>query len=68
MPNLESIKTNLILDKFAQVDLRSSTLIFTLKNKKKDYFNDFGKAISIIKNYIVNLLHLFLKKKTIFKM
>ena len=64
MPNLKLVKTNLILDRFAQADLRQSILVLALRDKKKGYLSGLGKAISTIKEYVANLLHFFLKEKT----
>ena len=62
------MKTNLILDRFAKVHLRSSTLVSALKNKKKNYFSGLKKTISTIMDYMADLLHSFLEEKTVSKM
>lgn len=68
MLNLKSVKVNLILDRFAQADLRPSILVSALRDKKKNYFSGLGKAINIIKKYIADFLDSLLKKKTILEM
>lgn len=62
MPNLESLKVNLILDRFAQANLRPSNLISGLRDKKKNYLNNLEKAISTIKDYVNNSLHPLLEE------
>lgn len=64
MLNFKFIKTNLVLDEFVQADLRPSTLVSGLKNKKKDYFNKLSKAISRIKDHINAFFYLIFEKKT----
>ena len=64
MPNLKLMKSNLILYEFAWAELRLSTLVSALKDEKKGYLSGLRKAISIIKDYVVDLLHPFLEKKT----
>lgn len=62
-PNLESVKANLILDGFAKADLSPSTLVSALRDEKKDHLSGLGKAVSIIKDHVVDSLHpLFLGK------
>lgn len=67
MPNLELVKVNLILDGFTQADIRPSTLVTALRDKKKDHFSDFGKTISTIKDYVADFLHIILEDKTTLK-
>lgn len=63
MPNLKLVKTNPILDKSVQANLRSSTLIAALRNKTKNHYSDLRNIISIIKNYITDLLYHFSRKR-----
>lgn len=62
-PNLESVKAYLILDEFAKADLSPSTLVSALRDEKKDHLSGLGKAVSIIKDHVVDSLNpLFLGK------
>lgn len=63
-PNLESIKANLILDGFAPVDLRPSTLVSALRDEKKDHLSGLGKAVSTVKDHVADSLHPLLLGKT----
>ena len=65
---LKSLKVNLVLDGFAQADLRPSTLILAMNNEKKNYFNSLGEIISTIKNYMTNSFHPLFKEKTVLVM
>lgn len=64
MPILESVKANLILDGFAQADLRPSTLVSALREKKKGHISGLGKAASTIKDHVNSSLFPILKGKT----
>ena len=64
IPNLESVKANLILDGFAQADLRPSTLVSALRDEKKDHLSGLGKAASTIKDHVNASFHPILQEKT----
>lgn len=68
MPNLKSVKANLVFDGFAQIDLRSSKLVFSLKNKKKDHLSGLGKVTSTIKDHIKPFFYFILERKTFSEM
>lgn len=61
---MESVKVNLIHDGFAQADLTPSTLVFALRDKKKDYLSSLGRATSTIKDYVNASLYPILERKT----
>ena len=65
MSNPESVKANLILDRFTQANLRLSTLVLVLRNEKNDHLSCLKKTISTIKDHVVDSLHFFLKKKIV---
>lgn len=54
-PNLESVKATLILDGFAQADLRPSTLLSALRDEKEDHLDDSGKSSGTIKDQLIAL-------------
>ena len=64
MLNFRSIKVNLILNGFAQANLRYNILVSILKDKKKDYFNGLGKTASTIKDHINSSFNLISKEIT----
>lgn len=61
------MKINPIVDKLPQKNLRPSTLISALRDKKKNYLSRLKKAISTIKNHIANSLYSLFLEKTTFK-
>lgn len=63
MPNLASVKANLILDGFAQADLRPSTHASAMRDEKKDHLSGLGKASSAIKDHVNSSLHPLLQGK-----
>lgn len=66
--NLKLVKANLFTNGFAQEDLRPSTLVSALKDKKKDYLSRLRKAVSTIKDHVADLLYLLFLGKTALKM
>lgn len=54
----------MVLDGFAQADLRPSTLVSALRDEKKDHLSGLGKAASTIKDYVNASLHPILEGKT----
>ena len=58
------MKANLILNGFAQPDLRPNTLVSALTDEKKDYLTGLRKAISTIKDNVTNSLYPLFEEKT----
>ncbi len=67
-PNLNSVRATLIEDGFAEADLRPSTLVSALKDKKKDHIIALAKSAEIIKELVYKSLHSLLNNKTVVEM
>ncbi len=63
MPHLESVKANLILDGFAQADLKPSIFVSALRDQKKNHFSSLSKISITIKDHVNSTLHLLFLKK-----
>lgn len=66
-PNLESVCTIVIEDGFVAADLRPTTLVSALRDKKKDHLATLTKSMGLIKELINKSLYLLFYNKTMAK-
>lgn len=62
-PNLESVQAILINNRFAIADLKLSTLVLALRDKKKDHFMALTKSAGLILELVHKSLHPLVNNK-----